>query len=160
LDGYTSIGSCTGSRNDCNDARKEINPGATEVCGNDIDEDCDGEDPICIDITPTPTPGRLCSDTDGGVTAPLRGTVSWFRIVKLTDLCIGSGYLVEYYCDPRGDVPSLKLLRCRTRCGSGACQAFASAKVKTSSKIKKRIKKLRKQLSSELERAKAEQPGL
>lgn len=36
-DGYTS---CEG---DCDDANAAINPGAEEVCGNGIDDDCDGE---------------------------------------------------------------------------------------------------------------------
>ncbi|MEN0068434.1 MAG: putative metal-binding motif-containing protein [Myxococcota bacterium] len=32
---------------DCDDARADINPAADEVCGNDIDEDCDGLDAEC-----------------------------------------------------------------------------------------------------------------
>ena len=40
-DGYTSINSCEGSQDDCNDQNPAINPGAQEIC-NGIDDDCDG----------------------------------------------------------------------------------------------------------------------
>jgi hypothetical protein len=51
----TSAGPCGGT--DCNDnpgAGSGINPGAAEVCGDGIDNDCQGGDAACP--TPTPTP--------------------------------------------------------------------------------------------------------
>jgi hypothetical protein len=47
-DGYGEGAACTGP--DCNDNDASINPGATEICGDGIDQDCDGEDEICIEI--------------------------------------------------------------------------------------------------------------
>ena len=31
-DGYSAIGSCLGTADDCNDNQTSVNPGATEVC--------------------------------------------------------------------------------------------------------------------------------
>ena len=42
---YTTTGGILG---DCNDSNPTVNIGAIEICGNVIDEDCNGIDPICI----------------------------------------------------------------------------------------------------------------
>ena len=45
-DGYTAIGSCGGSADDCNDLDYDINPGVPDYLGDGIDQDCDGQDLI------------------------------------------------------------------------------------------------------------------
>ena len=40
-DGFTE------NQGDCSDDNNEIHPGATEVCGDGIDQDCDGNDEVC-----------------------------------------------------------------------------------------------------------------
>jgi len=52
-DGYSSPNSCAGSRADCNDGDGAVHPGATEICGDGIDQDCDGYDPPCASTCTT-----------------------------------------------------------------------------------------------------------
>ena len=51
MDGHSDT-ACGGS--DCDDADPEVNPGARELCGSGIDEDCDGladsDDPDCVTL--------------------------------------------------------------------------------------------------------------
>ena len=50
-DGYSEV------QGDCNDAVTAINPGATEICGDGIDQDCSGRDQLC--------PADIDDDRDG-----------------------------------------------------------------------------------------------
>lgn len=38
---------------DCNDNASAIHPGASDLCGNSVDENCDGRDAICLTVTVT-----------------------------------------------------------------------------------------------------------
>jgi len=62
-DGFTE------NQGDCKDENAEINPGATEICGDHIDQDCNGTDLACDSDDPS---GDDTSDdtTDDGIDDP------------------------------------------------------------------------------------------
>ncbi|MFH0730448.1 MAG: MopE-related protein [Pseudomonadota bacterium] len=53
-DGYTE------RQGDCNDGNASIHPGAVEICGDSIDQDCNGSDEVC-----PPDPNDVDNDGDG-----------------------------------------------------------------------------------------------
>ncbi|GBC60314.1 hypothetical protein DENIS_1265 [Desulfonema ishimotonii] len=56
------------SQGDCDDTDPDIYPGAAEICGDDIDQNCDGDAPSCgtPDPDPTPEPDPPVSTDDDG----------------------------------------------------------------------------------------------
>ena len=72
-DGFISLAACeqldSPSINcdwaDCDDINPAVNPLAHDVCGNGVDEDCDGEDAPCIDADGDGSPeNEDCDDND------------------------------------------------------------------------------------------------
>ncbi len=86
-DGYGNPGdaSCNnGAQEDCNDNNIAINPGATEICGNTIDEDCSGADLAC-----PPADDRNDDSGDSNTGSPSTPTTPTTPITPVTDPCEG-----------------------------------------------------------------------
>ncbi len=71
-DGDSDGVACT---TDCDDGDASRHPGAAEVCGNLIDDDCDGNDPPCAPKLPS---GKGCGCAGAGAGEP-----SWVGMVAL-----------------------------------------------------------------------------
>ena len=92
-DGYYLESEC-GTQFDCNDSDASIHPGAAEVCGDGIDQDCNGNDLICPDDVDDDGDGQTenqgdCDDTDATI------------FDGATEIC-GDG--IDQDCD-RSDLP-------------------------------------------------------
>ncbi|MBK6534697.1 MAG: putative metal-binding motif-containing protein, partial [Deltaproteobacteria bacterium] len=77
-------------KDDCDDMRATVFTGATEVCSNDVDEDCDG-------IADNPS-RRTCTDGDGD------GHGNPASIHTIMTCTIPAGQVPEVRCDDCDDV--------------------------------------------------------
>ncbi len=63
-DGYITV-ECEGGT-DCNDSDPSVHPGAQEICGDGIDQNCDGIDPSCVCNTDADRDGYISDECPGG----------------------------------------------------------------------------------------------
>ena len=86
-DGYgnaaTTTTSCTGAptgyvsnSTDCDDNSSTVHPGATEICFNNIDDDCDGQiDEFCVCTNPSTANAGTNLNACQGVAITLNGSI-------------------------------------------------------------------------------------
>jgi hypothetical protein len=90
---------------DCNDNNSGIRPGATEVCGNSVDENCDGSDLLCtiqFDTTITQSVLDECNQICDFIISP---TDTYLRASQIGNIQPGSRI-----CIPAGTRKQLTLL--------------------------------------------------
>jgi hypothetical protein len=66
-DGATACGAVATPGCDCDDTNQGIHPGADEICGDTIDQDCDGRDAPCDNDGDTYPSDIDCDDTDSAI---------------------------------------------------------------------------------------------
>lgn len=125
-DGYSGQSGC-GSVRDCNDNNAAINPGASEICANGIDENCNGVDEACTTGSTTTISQVNCYDSDGGQNIYIKGYVKNASSEYMVyDDCYPDGTLTkvnEYYCINNKYTSSLVIV-CPSGylCNDGACR--------------------------------------
>jgi len=101
-DTYYAESGC-GTNIDCNDANASIKPGAAEICGDGIDQDCDGSDQLCEDGVDNDGDGYTenqgdCDDGDATINPGATETAD----DGIDQDCDGYD-LVTWYLDDDGD---------------------------------------------------------
>ncbi len=81
-DGYYNL-SCGLNNNDCNDNNAGISPGASDTCGNGVDEDCSGSDAACPS---TQTSGSSGGGGGGGAAAQPLGAGTLAKVSQVFTL--------------------------------------------------------------------------
>lgn len=77
-----------------------------------------------------------CADSDGGITAFVKGTASMTikgKVTSSTDSCSGTGYVTEYYCKKGFFSSQLSVtstrVKCEKGCKNGACSVDSTKKL-------------------------------
>jgi len=104
-DGYTDI-ICGGT--DCDDTSSSVNPGASETCGNGIDDDCSGGDSTCSTSPPPSGGGGTAASAPSNPNQKVQSWVAFQEGIRVLRVNRGNISLTNMTMDVKNSVGDVR----------------------------------------------------